>query len=47
VWVDVNPGMDIHVPLSNGRIRIKVLKLPPNVRIKKVMTDKDYNESNN
>lgn len=35
VWLDVNPSQDICVPHKQGKIRIKVLKLPRGVHEKK------------
>jgi hypothetical protein len=36
VWVDVPPTNDVAVPHNKGKIRIKALRLPKTVNLKKI-----------
>lgn len=35
IWVDVGPSLDVSVPNVDGAIRLKVLRLPKGVQLKK------------
>jgi hypothetical protein len=41
VWLDFNRDEDISVPNIDGRIRIKALRIPKNVQLKKPSPKKE------